>query len=214
MFLHDVAGPMSTALTTAHYLCEVIEERHPEDKDTMEMVELLMNSMGFLSALFEQSRSIECLSRLPVALIKISKIVDLAQVLIHGKAKETSVPIAVRVTNPEATIRVNRFALARVLVNILQNAIEAVHSLPGAKVTLTAHCTPTHAEFKVADNGPGIAPEMQEQIFEAHFTTKSHGSGLGLHIAKHLVTHMGGELLLQSTPGRGCNFSIKIPLAL
>jgi signal transduction histidine kinase len=214
MFLHDVAGPMSVALTSAHYLCDFLENQHPSDSHTQKRVELMMNAMGFLSGLFEQSRSIECFSRLPVFAVKVSKIVDLALLLVQAKAMENNVPIEVRLSNADTLVRVNLFALARVLVNLLQNAFEAVRGVPGGRVTLVSDCSDGHVNFSILDNGLGIPPELMERIFEPHFTTKENGGGLGLHISKHLITNMCGDIVLRSTPGHSCCFSIMLPIPL
>ena len=66
-------------------------------------------------------------------------------------------------------------------------------------------------EISVADDGPGVAPDKVEQIFEAYFTTKVKGTGLGLAIVKHNVELYGGEVRVDSTLGKGAKFTVVFP---
>lgn len=214
MFLHDAAGPVTTALTSAHYLCQAMEE-HPErfDDDMQQMGELLHTAMGFISGLFEQSRSIKYLSQLPTSNVAINRIVNLSVNLVRDKARERKVTITVHMQKPDARVCVNQYALARVLLNLMRNAIEAVEINSG-RVHLMIDAQEEQVECAVHDNGPGIPLRFIEQVFEARFTTKEDGMGLGLYICKHLVQSMNGTLTVQSEPGQGCRFSIKIPRVL
>jgi signal transduction histidine kinase len=68
-----------------------------------------------------------------------------------------------------------------------------------------------HAEFDVVDTGQGIAPSDQERLFEPFFTTKTRGSGLGLAMVHRIVTEHGGSVSVDSSPGRGARFSVRLP---
>jgi signal transduction histidine kinase len=190
-------------------------EEHPErfDEDMQQMGELLHTAMGFISGLFEQSRSIKYLSQLPTANVTISKIVTLAVSLVREKARERKVTVTVHMQKPNAKVCVNQFALARVLLNLIRNAIEAVQPNTG-RVHLIVDALDEQVECAVQDNGPGIPPRFIEQVFEARFTTKADGMGLGLYICKHLVQSMNGTLSVHNEPGQGCRFSIRIPRVL
>jgi len=100
--------------------------------------------------------------------------------------------------------------LNEALVNLLQNAREA---LGGAgTVVVTAECDRDYTvKISVADNGPGIAPELLERIYEAYYTTKEKGTGLGLAIVKHNVELYGGRVLVESVLGNGAKFTLYFP---
>jgi signal transduction histidine kinase len=71
------------------------------------------------------------------------------------------------------------------------------------------------AEIRIADNGPGITPEVQQHLFDAFFTTKPEGkgTGLGLSISYQIITEKhGGQMQCVSTPGKGAEFIIQIPI--
>jgi two-component system sensor histidine kinase FlrB len=108
------------------------------------------------------------------------------------------------------TVRANRDALASACANLLENAVQA-----GARAVCVGISRPDPAwlEIRVADDGPGIARELRERVFDPFFTTRSQGTGLGLAVARGVVESHGGRMWLHDTPaGEGAVFSIVLPL--
>ncbi|WP_426693432.1 PAS domain-containing sensor histidine kinase [Sphingomonas sediminicola] len=101
----------------------------------------------------------------------------------------------------------------QILVNLLGNAVR--HSPPGGTVTITFDRTDGFARAHVADQGPGIAAEDQQRIFERFERAKGAegGTGLGLAIARRLAHSMGGDISLVSEPGQGARFTLSLPSA-
>lgn len=100
--------------------------------------------------------------------------------------------------------------LSEILVNLLKNAREAL--VEKGNVFVTADCHRDHSiEISVRDDGPGIAPDKIERIFEAYYTTKERGTGLGLAIVKHNVELYGGDMRVESELGKGANFTLIFP---
>ncbi len=100
--------------------------------------------------------------------------------------------------------------LQRVLANLVINAAQA--SGEDGSVVITLWEDQSHSFIEVADDGPGIAPDALERIFDPHFSTKPHGSGLGLTSARQIVEYLhGGRLQCESVPGQGSRFTICLP---
>ena len=97
-----------------------------------------------------------------------------------------------------------------ILVNILQNAREAMNGLGEIKVSVH-YGNNESILITIADNGPGIAPDKMDKIFEAYFTTREKGTGLGLAIAKHNTEMYGGTVRVQSELGKGTHFTLHFP---
>ncbi|MDY0041172.1 MAG: PAS domain S-box protein [Desulforhabdus sp.] len=102
--------------------------------------------------------------------------------------------------------------LKQVFLNILYNAIEAVQE--DGNIRISFRMVGREAEIVVADDGPGIPPDLQEKIFDPFFTTKSDGTGLGLAISKNIIQDHGGSLHLQSQAGKGAAFIVRLPVAV
>jgi signal transduction histidine kinase len=97
------------------------------------------------------------------------------------------------------------------LVNVLQNAREALNGHKGA-IWIHARCRSDYTiEISIRDNGPGIAPDKIERIFEPYYTTKEKGTGLGLASVKHNVELYGGRVQVESELGKGTCFILSFP---
>ena len=96
-------------------------------------------------------------------------------------------------------------------MNLLQNAREALGE-KGGNVFVSARCHSDYSvEVAIRDDGPGIPAEKQEKIFEAYYTTKEKGTGLGLATVKHNVELYGGSVRVESALGKGARFVLVFP---
>ena len=98
----------------------------------------------------------------------------------------------------------------QLLVNLLQNAVEAVDPVKG-RVVARARADGSWLVLEVADNGKGIPPEVRKRLFEPLFTTKTRGTGLGLAISEGVVRRHGGTIICDSAPGKGTTFIVRVP---
>jgi signal transduction histidine kinase len=107
-------------------------------------------------------------------------------------------------------LMMQRGHLGEILVNILQNAREAMAE--GGRLEVTARLREDDGlEISIADSGPGIPPERQTQIFEAYYTTKSKGTGLGLAIVRQSLDFYGARARVESELGKGARFVLDFP---
>lgn len=109
----------------------------------------------------------------------------------------------------DAQVAVDAKAMARVLVNLVQNAHEAAPA--GVRVELATQVEGARVVIRVADDGPGVPEAARGRLFEPYFTTKSSGTGLGLAICRRLVEAHGGTIRLVQTGGTGTMFAIELP---
>ncbi|GAB6037013.1 hypothetical protein JCM15519_15720 [Fundidesulfovibrio butyratiphilus] len=100
--------------------------------------------------------------------------------------------------------------MRQVLLNLIKNAAEAMES--GGTVTLTSRADQNCAEILVEDTGPGLAPDQLKMVFNPFFTTKEHGTGLGLAVCFRIMSDHHGDIRVESTPGKGCRFTLSLPL--
>lgn len=119
--------------------------------------------------------------------------------------------LTVRCAVAELAISGNHDALLGALLNLAINAIQA--GGPGVELEVTARSGPPGwIELVVADDGPGIAAEIEDRIFEPFFTTRSDGTGLGLAVVRAVAEAHGGATLLERAPGGGAVFGLRLPL--
>ncbi len=111
----------------------------------------------------------------------------------------------------EITVMANASDLREVLTNLIFNAVEAMPQ--GGEIRIETYRDGNFGVIEIGDTGHGIPAEMREQIFEPFFTTKDQGTGLGLAICYRLIQNLGGDIEVESTPGQGTTFYLRLPLA-
>jgi signal transduction histidine kinase len=143
---------------------------------------------------------------------------DLVQAAL-GEARESFPPqsateIVTRIEKSAGQLRGNAAGLRRALSNLIVNAVQS--SGGEGKVELVARASEDGTDtvlLGVSDSGGGVPEELEEEIFEPYYSTRSTGTGLGLAIARRIAEEHSGSLLLENRPGKGASFWMKLPLA-
>ncbi len=128
-------------------------------------------------------------------------------------AKQRGVALRVRLAANDPEVNADRIQLEQVLLNLARNGVEAMGQTEASRRTL--HITVTsdgrQAVVSVADHGAGIAPEVAENLFQAFFTTKDEGMGMGLNICRSIIEYHQGRLWFEPNPGGGAIFRFSLP---
>jgi len=146
--------------------------------------------------------------------IRMVDVLESAIETFRDRAAREKVEI-VRSFDCDGTLRGDAEMLRRVAINLIGNAMDALAEstveTPRIEVALGENLAGSHVWVRVGDNGDGIDPEVRDRIFNPFYTSKEHGTGLGLPITKKLVEAHGGEIELQSTRGMGAEFILTFP---
>lgn len=110
----------------------------------------------------------------------------------------------------DGEVRWDRQQMQQVLMNLLQNAIDALED-GGSLSIIVSEIQHDHLEIRVIDDGPGIPEPIRQKIFNLYFTTKPKGTGIGLGIVQRVVIEHGGVITVDSQPGKGTTFIIQVP---
>jgi two-component system, NtrC family, nitrogen regulation sensor histidine kinase NtrY len=109
-------------------------------------------------------------------------------------------------------VRLDVEQIRRVVINLVDNAIEAMANAPGVITVETQHdAANAVARIVIADNGPGVPPAEREKLFMPYYSTKGRGSGLGLAIVRRIVAEHGGSIEVGDNTPRGSRFVIELP---
>ena len=125
-----------------------------------------------------------------------------------------SVALVRKLAAPSCRLSADPDRLRQVVVNLIENAAQAMKELDPAKerlIIVSSRTKDDAFEFSIEDTGPGIPHEYLAKIFEPLFTTKSFGTGLGLPIVKQIVERHGGAVEIASEPGRGTVVVVRLP---
>ena len=149
----------------------------------------------------------------------LNKIVGEATALGLVGAKETGISVRVELSAQPLSVFIDKVQIQQVVFNLVRNSIEAMADAPPPRnlvvstIAARAAVDGAMAEVSVSDSGPGLAPEIQAQLFQPFQTTKEKGMGLGLSICRSIVDGHGGRLQAIPNPDRGVAFRFTLPLA-
>jgi PAS domain S-box-containing protein len=136
--------------------------------------------------------------------------------LAEPMARAKGLELAVEVPPDGAQVVTDPGMLRQIVVNLLSNAVKFTEH---GRVSLSARVEGGELWLEVADTGVGVAPEHRERVFEPFWqadqslTRRAEGTGLGLAVTRRLVLALGGEVAVDSTPGQGSRFTVRIPVA-
>jgi len=134
--------------------------------------------------------------------------------LLRGEIVARQVTVDLRLADDLPPVRAGLVELQQILMNLLVNSLDAVKTAaPPGRVTITAAPHDDRVIVSVRDNGPGLAPGQEDQLFEPFSTTKPAGLGLGLAISRRLATQFGGTLEAENHPDGGADFRLTLPAA-
>jgi signal transduction histidine kinase len=161
------------------------------------------------------------LSRIQAGKVEVSPAAISSKALVEGtvaaregSAKEAGVQLRAEIAEPVLPVLADPERVSLVFDNLIGNAVR--HSPRGAAVTVRALPDGGKVRFEVADQGPGIAAEYRDRIFEKFFRvpgTKGEGIGLGLYISREIVRAHGGEMgVVSGEPGKGAQFWFTLPV--
>jgi len=153
------------------------------------------------------------LNTLQRELVDLNEIVREMMLLLHSEATKFAVLVRTELAADLPQVMGDRVQLQQVLMNLMMNSIDAMKDV---EVTLELNIQSQRGEngqvlISVSDTGVGVPPQQADQIFNPFFTTKTHGTGMGLRISRSIVESHGGRLWAADNSPRGATFQFTLP---
>ncbi|RVB29533.1 sensor histidine kinase, partial [Mesorhizobium sp. M7A.F.Ca.CA.001.16.1.1] len=142
--------------------------------------------------------------------LPVREAIDGALSLLSGRIRDSGVTIVRPRGNASPVVMASRIRLEQILVNLLQNALDAMKDQPDPRIEIELAERDDRVLISVRDNGPGLGPEAAGNLFMPFQTTKEKGLGLGLVISQEIVQELGGTLRLDPGNGSGASFTIDL----
>jgi len=206
---HEIRNPLNGAQLHIAFLQRALSTKLPEP-DLMEAAGVVADEIKRLARLVSEFLDFARPSALTKKRVTVQALLTRVIELTTGEANEGGIALTTDVPPHEVAVYGDPAKLQQVLLNIVQNAIEALRPGGAGNVVLRARRHPRHVRIEVEDDGPGL-PSPDAPVFDAFFSTKPTGTGLGLAITHRIVTDHGGTLDVESRPGRTC-FAFTIPI--
>jgi signal transduction histidine kinase len=206
-FAHQIKNPLAAIRNTTHSLQRAVRENK---NSAAQQIEIIQEEVARADRVITQIMGYAQLSEGRVERLDVVEKLNEAVRQVFPDAVPSGIKIKKVIRGPFPPLLMQRGHLSEILVNLLQNASEALGGQ--GLVTVAAEAGRDQSVvISVADDGPGVAPDRREKVFEAYFTTKEKGTGLGLAIVKHNAELYGGTVRLESELGKGAKFVVTFP---
>ena len=204
---HEINNPLTTILTTAMLIQEDIDPANPMYEELQTITNETLRCRKIVASLLDFARQTKPAKKHH----NINDIIKECIRLTRKQAEFKDVQIEKALSKEVPELLLDKEQIQQALINLILNATDATD--PGGKITIsTDYLSDDHfVDIKVSDTGKGIAAEVVDKIFEPFFTTREIGTGLGLAITHGIIGRHGGDIRVQSQPGQGTTFTIRLP---
>jgi signal transduction histidine kinase len=212
---HEVKNP----LAGIEVMAGLLRRKIADIPDAQAVLTDIINEAKMANAIVQEVLDFVRPIRLQVEHTTVADAVQGAIQLADTKARRGAVRVSVDIPDGLPQIQADQHQLTQVFTNLLMNAYEAMEGSGHVSITASRQRLEDGIEsheavlVQVADDGPGIAPDVAEKVFDPFFTTKPQGSGLGLAIVRKIVDAHDGRIDLRSNVGQGTTIRVTLPVS-
>ncbi|HSI42168.1 MAG TPA: ATP-binding protein [Xanthobacteraceae bacterium] len=196
---HEVNQPVAAIRTFADSGAALLERGNSETaRKNFATIAALTDRIGAITG---QLRAFARKTSSDAGPVELRAVLEGALLLVGHRLRQSGVDLAVDLPLGDLVVAGERGRLEQVFVNLLQNAVEALSGVPEARIRIGAQASGADVVVSIADNGPGLAPQVLDSLFLPFTTTKPEGLGLGLVISHDIVAEFGGSLRAENDGG-------------
>ena len=207
---HDLQQPIAAAIMNAATCLQWLERDQPDLDKVRRAAQTVVEAGQLATEIIDRLRSLYKKAAPRREPIDVNEVVREMVVLLRGQAIRYAVSIQTDLNTDFLKITADRVQAQQVLMNLMLNAIEAMKD-SGGVLTVKSQLEESLVLISVSDTGVGLPADKADRIFDAFFTTKPQGSGMGLAISRSIVESHGGRLWANSNEGRGATFRFTLP---
>ena len=215
---HEIMNSLAPITSISTTLRELWDEEDPKDSQkgnrinqTIKGLDAIAEQSEGLTTFFESYR---VLSRIPDPVKKafsICSMLEKLETLIIHNYENSGISFSFTCNDPGLELKADEQMITQVMLNLIKNASQALEGADQSKIEIHAASGGESIQLSVTDNGPGIPPEIADEIFLPFFTTRQKGTGVGLSYSRQVMKLNGGSIEFESEPGR-TSFRLKWPL--
>ena len=212
---HEVNQPITAAATDANACLRWLTRDDPDVEEARAAASRIVKDAMRAADIIGRIRLLFTKTTPPRELVDLNEVIRGMVALLRGEATRYSVSIRTDLAAPPPFVIGDRVQLQQVMMNLIMNGTDAMKDVEGTR-ELAIKSQPADNEellVSVSDTGIGLPPQA-DQIFKAFFTTKPHGTGMGLSISRSIVESHGGRLWAGSNAPRGASFYFTLPSKL
>jgi PAS domain S-box-containing protein len=210
---HEVNQPIAAALTNANTCLRWLTRDHPDVEEARSAAMRIVKDGKRAGEIISRVRQLFKKGTSQRELVDVNEIIREMIVLLRGETTQYNILVGTDLAADLLQVMGDRVQLQQVLMNLMINGIEAMKGTDGTRELAIRSQRTKNEEVvvSVTDSGVGLPPQQTEQIFNAFFTTKPHGTGMGLRISRSIIESHGGRLWAANNSPRGASFCFSLP---
>ena len=210
---HEIKQPIAAALTNANTCLRWLGRDQPDVPEAREAAKRIIKDITRATDIIGRIRLLFQNIAPRQESLDVNEVIEEMIHLLRSEATRYSISIGSDLANNLPKIRADHVQLQQVFLNLMLNGIEAMvdRQPPGKLIVKSQRAANSEILISISDTGAGLSPEQAEQIFNAFFTTKPHGTGMGLPISRSIIESHGGRLWAARNSPRGATFSFTLP---
>jgi C4-dicarboxylate-specific signal transduction histidine kinase len=216
---HEVNQPIAAAVTDANTCLRWLTRDHPDVEEAREAAMRMAKDATRAAEIISKVRQVFKKGAQQRELVDVNEIIREMIVLLRKELSSQSIAVRTELAADLPKLVGDRVQLQQVLMNLMVNSIDAMKNVEGKReLTIKSQRAQDDDEDKdeqlmvlVSDTGVGLPPQQADHIFNAFFTTKTDGTGMGLRISRSIVESHGGRLWATDNHPRGASFHLTIP---
>jgi PAS domain S-box-containing protein len=213
---HEVNQPIAAAMTCASTCVRWLTRDEPDLGEAREAALGAVRNAKRAADIINRIRSISRRGESKRQLVDINEVIQEIIALLQNEARRHSISIRTDLGANLPTVTADSLQLQQVMMNLIMNSIDAMKDVDQTRELSIRSQSAGDQQLMitVSDTGVGLPPQQAEQIFNAFFTTKPHGIGMGLRISRSIVESHGGRLWAANNLSRGASFYITLPVSI
>jgi PAS domain S-box-containing protein len=210
---HEINQPIAAAATDARTCLRWLAREQPDIGEAREAAARMVNAVTRAADIIGRLRQLFKKGAPQTDLVDVSEVIQEMVVLLRSEASRHSVSILTELSDDLPRVVADRVQLQQVLMNLMLNGIEAMQDTNSERqLTIKSlMAEPGQLLISVSDTGVGLPREQADQIFNAFFSTKTQGTGMGLSISRSIIESHGGRLWATSNSGHGATLNFTLP---
>jgi PAS domain S-box-containing protein len=210
---HEVKQPIAAVVTNANTCVRWITRDEPDLKEACEAASRIVKDAKRASEIINRVHLLFKKGTPQRELVDVNEVAREMIVLLGDEASRHSISVRTELAEDLPQVIGDRVQLQQVLMNLIVNGVDAMHDVDGPRELIIKSQPSENNELllSVSDTGVGLPRDQADQIFNAFFTTKTHGTGMGLRISRSIVESHGGRLWAADNSPRGASFCFTLP---
>ena len=209
---HDIKQPIGAAVTNAEACARLLDRDQPDVLEAREAALEMARDARHAAQVIDRVRSLYRKDSSHWDMVDVNEIVGEMVMLLRGESHRYGISVRTDLAEELPRIKADRVQLQQVLMNLMLNAIEAMKDTGGDLSIRSQQNEDGELLVSVTDNGVGLPAGRADEIFNAFFTTKSQGTGMGLAITRSIVESHGGRIWATANSARGTTFHFTLPI--